>query len=184
MNDTLDRPVPAIQDPEIPPPAGLSPSPAPKYAGFWRRAVAFVLDICVVYLLLTIAWTAATPEMEHLVRRGADSPESEAAIREYLFTLLFLLVHWLYYALLESSPWQATPGKRALHLRVTDLEGRRVSFNRASFRAVGKSVSDVTYGIGFLMAGVTRRKQALHDYLAGCLVVRETPAPDPSPEVP
>lgn len=159
---------------EEPAPDSGEPRPVPpEYAGLWRRAIAFPLDMTAVYLLFTAIWTVSTPEMERLVHNGAASPEAETAVRDYLFTLLFLLVHWLYYALLESSPWQATLGKRLLHLRVTDLRGHRVSFNRASFRAVGKSVSDVTYGIGFLMAGVTRRRQALHDFLAGCLVVRD-----------
>jgi uncharacterized RDD family membrane protein YckC len=78
----------------------------------------------------------------------------------------------LYYSVMESSPWQATLGKRALGLQVTDLQGRRISFGRATGRYFAKIVSGLTLSIGYLMAGFTRRKQALHDIIAECLVVR------------
>jgi len=82
------------------------------------------------------------------------------------------MVAWLYWALMESSAWQATLGKRMLGLRVTDLAGRRISLARASGRYFGKLVSALTLGLGFVMAGLTEKKQALHDMMAGCLVVR------------
>jgi uncharacterized RDD family membrane protein YckC len=81
------------------------------------------------------------------------------------------LVDWLYFAKLESSARQATIGKRALGIAVTDLAGRRISFGRATGRYFAKFLSSVA-AIGFLMAGFTARKQALHDMIAGCLVVR------------
>lgn len=96
-----------------------------------------------------------------------DSPQATA-----LFFLL-QLASWLYFATFESSPWQATPGKKVLGLRVTDLEGGRLSFIRASGRYFGKIISSLLFGIGFVMAGFTEKKQALHDMLAGCLVLRE-----------
>jgi uncharacterized RDD family membrane protein YckC len=83
------------------------------------------------------------------------------------------MMSWIYYALLESSVWQATIGKKLLGLKVTDLAGNRISFARASGRFFGKILSGMILGIGFLMAGFTQRKQALHDILAGCLVLRQ-----------
>jgi uncharacterized RDD family membrane protein YckC len=83
------------------------------------------------------------------------------------------MLSWIYYASLESSAWQATLGKKILGLKVTDLAGNRISFARASGRFFGKIVSGMILGIGFLMAGFTERKQALHDILAGCLVLRQ-----------
>src|SRR6202035_5143373 len=80
---------------------------------------------------------------------------------------------WLYYALLESSSWHATLGKMALRLQVTDLEGRRIGFGRASGRFFGKIISGMILYIGFLMAGFTEKKQALHDMMAGCLVIKK-----------
>jgi uncharacterized RDD family membrane protein YckC len=88
--------------------------------------------------------------------------------------LIMLMVQWLYWALLESSSWQATIGKRLLGLYVTDLQGKRLSFARASGRFFGKIISELTIGIGFLMAGFTPKKQALHDMIAQCLVLKRT----------
>jgi uncharacterized RDD family membrane protein YckC len=82
---------------------------------------------------------------------------------------------WLYHAMMESSDWQATLGKKALNLRVTDITGARVTFNRASGRHFGKIITGlIPFGVGFMLAGLTERKQALHDMLASCLVLRDT----------
>jgi len=87
--------------------------------------------------------------------------------------LLGLMMNWIYYAALESSVWQATIGKKVLGLTVTDLAGNRITFGRASGRFFGMLLSGFILGIGFLMAGFTERKQALHDMIAGCLVIRK-----------
>jgi uncharacterized RDD family membrane protein YckC len=86
---------------------------------------------------------------------------------------LAIVFNWLYYALLESSAWQATLGKKALGLEVTDMAGQRISFARATGRYFGKIVSAFILMIGFIMAGFTAQKQALHDMMAGCLVIRK-----------
>lgn len=91
----------------------------------------------------------------------------------FAIRLLALMLSWIYYASMESSSWQATLGKKILGLRVTDLAGNRITFARASGRFFGKILSGMILGIGFLMAGFTARKQALHDILAGCLVLRQ-----------
>jgi hypothetical protein len=78
---------------------------------------------------------------------------------------------WLYYALLESSDAQATLGKRAVGIKVTDLDGNRISFGRATGRLFAHIISSFTLGIGFAMAAFTRRRQTLHDQIAGTLVV-------------
>jgi uncharacterized RDD family membrane protein YckC len=76
-------------------------------------------------------------------------------------------------------------GKLAMGIRVTDLEGRRISFWRAVGRYAAKIVSAMILLIGFLMVAWTRRKQGLHDMLANTLVLngrasafREQPRPD------
>jgi len=79
---------------------------------------------------------------------------------------------WLYFALLESSTLQATPGKMALGLYVADVNGRRISFGRASGRFVGKLLSSLLLGVGYVVAAFSARKQALHDMMADCLVLR------------
>ena len=91
-------------------------------------------------------------------------------------TLVTLLVNLAYYSLFETSRLQATPGKLACRLRVTDEAGRRIGLGRAVGRNLGKFVSAFILGIGFLMVAWTRRKQGLHDLIASTLVLRRRPA--------
>ena len=87
---------------------------------------------------------------------------------------LAILGGWLYHAKMESSSWQATLGKKALNLRVTDMAGARVTFGRATGRHFAKLITGlIPLGVGFALAGLTERRQALHDMLAGCLVLRD-----------
>jgi uncharacterized RDD family membrane protein YckC len=130
------------------------------YAGFWRRFAAWFLD----GLLLSVVTLPFTLQF------GGDTA-AEAA-RASAAGTISTVVGWLYYALMESSAKQATVGKMALGIIVTDLEGRRVGFGRATGRYFAKILSALILGIGFLMAGFTERKQALHDMVASTLVVR------------
>ena len=130
------------------------------YAGFWRRFVAWILD-GLLLSLVTVPFT---------LQFGGDAA-AEAARTSAAGTIT-LVVGWLYYALMESSAKQATVGKMALGIIVTDLEGRRLGFGRATGRYFAKILSALTLGIGFLMAGFTERKQALHDMVASMLVVK------------
>jgi len=95
-----------------------------------------------------------------------------AAIAAYLTAILVVVVlQWLYYALMESSNKQATLGKLALGIIVTDMDGKRLTFGRATGRYFGKILSSLILNIGFLMAAFTEKKQALHDLIASCVVV-------------
>lgn len=142
------------------------------YAGFWLRAVAYVLDSLVLGFVVALA--IFLPLME----RGAiptDNPWFlyQSASRQVLaMWLLVFMVSWLYFACFESSTWQATPGKKLLGLQVTDLSGRRVTLKRASWRYLGKLVFGSILFFGFLFIPFTPRKQALYDITAECLVLR------------
>ncbi|MCJ8164878.1 RDD family protein [Pontibacter sp. E15-1] len=85
----------------------------------------------------------------------------------------FLVMHWLYFTVLQSSQKQASVGKFSLGLRVTDLRGRRISFARANLRYFAKLLSVATVFLGFLLMLSTRRKQTLHDYLSCTVVVTD-----------
>jgi len=89
-----------------------------------------------------------------------------------LLDILDVVFNWLYFTLLESSHQRGTFGKRIMELAVTDLNGDRISFCRANGRYWGKTISVITIFIGFIMAGMTKKKQALHDKMARCLVVK------------
>lgn len=91
-----------------------------------------------------------------------------------LGAMVGLFSYWLYFALFESSAKQSTLGKRVLNLYVTDLSGNRISFGRATGRHFAKLISSATLLIGYMMAGWTEKKQALHDMIAGTLVMRRS----------
>jgi uncharacterized RDD family membrane protein YckC len=103
------------------------------------------------------------------------SPEELIPLLRGLFHIFLIrtVLNWLYYALLESSAWQATLGKKALGLEVTDLQGMRIGFGRATGRFFAKIISGIILFMGFIMAGFTEKKQALHDMIAGTLVIRK-----------
>ena len=153
----------------------VKPRPAVKFAGFWLRAVAFVIDFFIITVIAAPAFyrpltnnvgSDATPE-QILAFYRSGTPQVFA-----LF-LLFQLIYALYHAAFEGSRWQATPGKRLLGLFVTDLNGKRPSFPRASARAFAKIISQFFLCAGYIAAAFTARKQALHDIIAGCLVLKK-----------
>ena len=143
------------------------------YAGFWLRLLAYAVD---TFLLGVVAALAI---IEPMVARGVISLDNPMAFIEgssrqiTAAKLLITLITWLYFASCESSVWQATLGKKLFGLRVTDLNGARLSFARASGRYFGKLLSGSIFLLGFVMAAFTQKKQALHDLLAGCLVIRQ-----------
>ncbi|GAC1442936.1 MAG: hypothetical protein NVSMB52_00700 [Chloroflexota bacterium] len=119
------------------------------YAGFWKRFIAYLLDSILVAIVTGI-----------LLR----------AIPALSFS--GILIAWLYFAFMESSEHQATLGKMALGIKVTDLDGSRISFGTASIRYFSKILSALILMIGFIMAAFTAKKQALHDMIANTLVVK------------
>lgn len=151
--------------------------PTVKYAGFWLRFVAFIIDAIVlgfVGFAVTLPFMASI-RMNMFMHGGPPRPEDFAPMVGMFGRLVVIriVINWLYYALLQSSAWQATLGKKALGLEVTDLQGRRISFGRATGRFFAKFLSLMIVFIGFLMIGFTERKQGLHDILAGTLVIRK-----------
>jgi len=84
--------------------------------------------------------------------------------------LYFFVLHWLYYAFMESSARKATIGKQMMGLKVTTLDGKRISFLQASVRHMAKLLSIGTFGAGYLVAFTNVRFQTLHDIIAGCTV--------------
>ena len=146
------------------------------YAGFWLRAVAFLIDSVITGIAGAVLGGCVGGIMGGLMG-AAGGFEGEFTQEQLLGfqlmgNIIAIIVGWLYYALLEASSWQATLGKKALGLKVVDLDGDRISFLRATGRHFGKIISSLICFVGFFMAGFTEKKQALHDMMAGCLVVR------------
>jgi len=136
-----------------------------SYAGFWKRLGAFLIDFCI----LAFSYIAVILLSVNII----NVPLAELMKFSGIFNLMGLIFNWLYYASMESSGCQATLGKMAWGLCVTDLDGKRISFGRATGRYFGKILSGLISCIGFLMIAFTRKKQALHDMMAGTLVVNK-----------
>jgi uncharacterized RDD family membrane protein YckC len=176
-------------EPVVASPAGAAPAtyvpvmalPGVVYAGFWLRLVAYLIDSILVaivfgaFLAIAILALGGGPFLDSL--KNADNPDQ-------LFPLLFaswfivlvpivIVLPWLYFAKMESSAHQGTLGKIALGLIVADMAGRRITFGRATGRYFAKIITGlIPLGIGYIMAGFTEKKQALHDMIAACLVLR------------
>ena len=142
-------------------------------AGFWRRFAAAFIDAVVTAVGSVVFGGPVLALMMLVVIAEGEEPDPVAltAVFEGAAQLLALFFSWMYFALMESSPLQATLGKLALRLRVTDLAGDRIGFERATWRFFGKFISALPLLGGFIMAAFTVRKQALHDRMARCLVV-------------
>lgn len=171
---------PPSQIPPVAAPAYASQAPPPRvdYAGFWLRFVAFIIDAIILGLVgtfVTLPFMVPFGLRGVLRGHGAMAPEDFFPMMGTVLraSLIRTVLNYLYYALMESSAWQATLGKKALGLYVTDMTGRRISFGRATGRFFGKIISAMILFIGFIMAGFTEKKQALHDMMAGCLVLRK-----------
>ena len=138
-----------------------------QYAGFWRRFAAYVIDRAVLaFALIGLANVLGA----QMVAQIKDYDTITLTIAIYI-SLMSILLSWTYFSGMESSPLQATIGKLAVGVYVTDLQGQRISFGRASGRFFGKLLSGAILLIGYLMAGFAEKKQALHDMMAGCLVL-------------
>jgi uncharacterized RDD family membrane protein YckC len=118
---------------------------------------------------------------------GADQNSDSSIVTNGASNVMSILIGWLYFSLLESSSWQGTVGKKVLGLRVTDMNGNRISFGRATGRYFGMILSSMICFIGFIMVAFTEKKQGLHDMLAGTLILKgdavaSYPEPPPPPD--
>lgn len=153
--------------------------PTSRYGGFWLRLLAHLIDHVILSIVAApLLFIMVLPVIGRVVneaeRNQEPSPEMVVAIVSSIFVYLALAFAgvWLYEALLTSSSWQGTVGKRVLQLKVTDELGNRIGFGRATGRFFAKILSSMFFCIGFIMVGLTDRKRGLHDMLAATLVMR------------
>lgn len=177
-------------------------------AGFWKREVAWLIDALLLGAVLNILLSVPLALMGMLgsapllallgeawaVLAGGQAVDPGAA--EALFwrllalagwatllaTATYALAGWAYFALMEASTWQATLGKRALGINVVDRAGARITVARASARFFAAALSWLTLNLGHAMAGWTKEKRALHDYVAGTRVENVDPSKGDLPD--
>ena len=166
-----------------------SPATQPTYAGFWWRFLAYLIDDIILsfvtFIIFAPIWAVMGFSIFRMTEWGNMDWDFETGVNPHswgmiasivglaiITGLLSIVFEWLYFSLMESSKYQATLGKMAVSVKVTDMEGNRISFARATGRYFGKIISGMILMIGYIMAGFTAKKQALHDMLANTLVIR------------
>jgi uncharacterized RDD family membrane protein YckC len=132
------------------------------YGGFWRRGIGAAIDWLLIGAVVSLS----------IGYHGQLAPP-HSTVKVVVYYVLAALVAGLYFAVMEASPWRATIGKRVVGVKVTTLDGQRIDLGRATARLLAKfGLSLALLGLGFVLAGVDARKQALHDKVAGTLVMR------------
>ncbi len=152
------------------------------YAGFWKRALAFLIDGIILSIpsflfsgllvgtQLMSAFKMASAQVEPTPEMMLPMIGKWMAGMAALWVLNIVIL-WLYYACFESGKYQATPGKMALGIKVVGANGQRISFARATGRTFAKFISHMILYFGDYMAGFTQKRQALHDIMATTYVV-------------
>jgi uncharacterized RDD family membrane protein YckC len=141
-----------------------------RYGGFWIRVLAAIIDAIIVRVVVSPVHLFFGGLGLAGMMGGVHRPRGLAILGGGVTVIASLFASWLYEAFMESSSYQATLGKMICGMKVTDLHGSRISFERATGRHFAKWLSAMILCIGYIMVGFTERKQGLHDLLAGTLV--------------
>lgn len=155
-----------------------------NYAGFWLRFVAIVIDAIILgvvqaFIIVPVLAAIGFGVASSVETMDMSDPDQAAGMIGGLMALMggywlvSIVLQVLYFTLMESSKTQATVGKLALGLKVTDTNGNKLDFTKALVRNLCRIISNFTLLIGYIIAGFTEKKQALHDLIAGTLVVKK-----------
>jgi uncharacterized RDD family membrane protein YckC len=168
-----------------------------EHAGFWKRVLASLIDFVILAMIgfalgLAFGYNPIT-EFQESFRKAMENPNGpppQAAMPPAAVSFISIVGSWLYKAILESSKMQGTMGKVMVGIVVTDLEGQRIDFGKASLRYalpwLGNLIalvpalalaSSLLLIADSLVVAFTPKKQALHDMIAGCLVVNRSSVP-------
>ncbi len=181
---TCGTPAGQAPPPQVQTQPSLTPAAEKKYryAGFWIRFLAHLIDQVVisivgfVFFIIALVFTAGSVMS---ISDLADMEDPDPALILSLvggwliFVMVSAIAQWLYFAFMESSASRGTLGKMALGLQVIGRDGETINFARASGRYFAKFLSAMIMMIGYIMAGFTQKKQALHDILADTYVVKQ-----------
>lgn len=148
------------------------------YGTVQQRILAFIVDVMILLVALAAVEALGLPVFDdfRVIKVTVDGATEARNQLEYSVTgiVVTLALFWGYYVGFEVSKYEATPGKIAMALRVTDMEGRRIGVIRSSVRHFAKFLTLATLTIGFFIAIFTRKRQTLHDLIAGCVVISKT----------
>jgi uncharacterized RDD family membrane protein YckC len=149
-----------------------------QYGTVQQRVLAFILDGMILLIALGVIEAVGLPVFDDIGITEVVVDGATEAQRQIEYSIpgivVTLALFWGYFVGFEVSKYEATPGKIAMALRVTDMEGRRVGIVRSSVRHFAKFLTLATLSIGFFIAIFTRKRQTLHDLIAGCVVISKT----------
>lgn len=140
-----------------------------QYAGFWIRLLASLLDGVILLVAAICIMVLTGVPMEHMM--DFINVELEGYTWQQS---MYVFLSLLYVILLPASTLQGTLGKAALGLKITDVNGERISVWRSLGRALSEILSTIILFIGYIMIAFHRQKRGLHDIIAGTYVIRES----------
>ncbi len=152
--------------------AVVRPMPKMEFGSLWRRFVACGIDIGIVLLMYAPCWLAFTWILETLAGWQVIDREDARFLAGMTAVIFFAVSDWVYNARMNSGSRQATLGKYWMGLKVTNLFGERISFGQATGRYFAKFLSTFALFVGFFIAAFSKRRQALHDMVAGTLILK------------
>ena len=155
-----------------------------QYAGFWLRLVAVIIDGIIVgvlesFIFIPIMVALGLSFFNSTTNVDMEDPGNMVGMIAAIvaaagaYWILAQAIQILYFSFMEASKNQATLGKMVVGIKVTDTNGQRLDFTKAFLRNLCKLISNFTLLIGYIMAGFTEKKQALHDMIASTLVVKK-----------
>lgn len=142
---------------------GIPQDAKPVYASFWERLGALLLDTLILWVGLSL--------LGNLLGQKTDQTFLGVQF-SWIGTQMNIIVTWLYFAIQEASVYQGTLGKRALHIKVTGSNGRRIAFGRATARYFGRLLSTLVLFAGYFLMLGNAQHQCLHDKIANTLVLK------------
>lgn len=164
----------SVAPPDMPHTTGLPSGEPLAYAEFWKRVVACFVDLAVLSLPGCFGLLLGFTILGALLPNSSDDAVERAfQLSVLLYVFLLYIMSTAYFTFFESLPGQATIGKFAVGIRVTDMDGRRPGVARVLARNAGKFLSTVPLFAGFIAAAFTAHHQAWHDRIAGCVVVNK-----------
>ncbi|MDR7194286.1 RDD family protein [Luteimonas terrae] len=135
------------------------------FAGFRKRLAAYAIDAVIIGIASTVVGSLVYELL------GVGGFGRGFWLEQLVVNLVSVALSALYFAWFHAAYAMATPGKMAVGIKVVRLDGGRISFLRGIGRYFATILSSLILMIGFLMAGFTQRKQALHDMVCDTLVV-------------
>ena len=151
--------------------ASLVESENIKYAGFWIRFAAYFIDGIIIGIPVGfIAFILGIFSMTSSNDVNTSAYAGSLLIIDIFLLFASLMISTLYYAGMNASKWQGTLGKMIVGIKITDLNGQRISFGRSLGRFFAAILS-IIFFIGYIMTAFTEKKQSLHDIIASTVVV-------------